>query len=122
MKLTYEQWEKEGKLRYGDDKKQWIFKCPNCKHSQTFNDFLKESVDRLEAQGLIGFSCIGRVMKNCKGELGNKKKPCNYAGEGLFRLNPIIITMEGNEEKQQNYFDFEDSLIKETKDKKEKKK
>lgn len=110
IKLTYEEWVQEGTKRYGPDKKIWKFKCPNCGYIQTYNDFLKEGSSKEEAQGMIGFSCIGRIMKNCKGELGNKKQPCNYAGGGLFKLNPIIITENG---KEQGYFDFEETLIKE---------
>lgn len=110
LKISYEEWEAEGEKRYGKDKKVWKFKCPNCKFVQTFNDFLKEGATKDEASGMIGFSCIGRVIKGCKGELGNKTAPCNYAGGGLFRFNPITITHDGQE---QTYFDFEDSLIKE---------
>lgn len=105
--LSYEEWESEGIKRYGKDKRAWKFKCPSCGFIQTFNDFLKY-INKDKAQGLIGFSCIGRVTEDSKGEyLKNKKQPCNYAGGGLFRLNPIIITKEGTE---QTYFDFADSL------------
>jgi hypothetical protein len=109
-KLTYEEWKQEGIKRYGEDKRNWKFKCPNCGHVQTFNDFLKEGCSEDDAQGMIGFSCIGRIMKECKGELFNKKSPCNYAGGGLFRLNPIMIVRDCLE---MEYFDFEDTLIKE---------
>jgi hypothetical protein len=112
FKISYEDWEKEGIKRYGEDKKEWRFKYPNCSFVQTFNNFLKQGATKEDAQGMIGFSCIGRIMQNCKGELGNKIAPCNYAGGGLFRFNPIIITENG---KEQGYFDFADSLIKEEK-------
>jgi hypothetical protein len=107
-KLSYEEWENTGTQLYGSDKKEWKFKCPSCGFVQTFNDFLKFTTKE-EAQGMIGFSCIGRVMEE-KGEfLGKKKKgsPCNYAGGGLFRINPVIIVSEG---KEQGYFDFADEL------------
>ena len=108
-KLSYEEWEKIGTQLYGSDKKEWKFKCPSCGFVQTFNDFLKAGATKEDAQGMIGFSCIGRVMED-KGEfLGKKKKgkPCNYAGGGLFRINPLIIVSEG---KEQGYFDFADEL------------
>jgi hypothetical protein len=107
-KLSYEEWEKIGSQLYGSDKKEWKFKCPSCSFVQTYNDFLKYTTKE-DAQGMIGFSCIGRVMEE-KGEfLGKKKKgkPCNYAGGGLFRINPVTIVSEG---KEQNFFDFADEL------------
>ena len=108
-KLIYEEWEKIGKRLYGDDKKEWRFKCPSCGFVQTFNDFLKAGATKEDAQGMIGFSCIGRVMDKKEEFLGKKKdgKPCNYAGGGLFRINPITIISEG---KEQGYFDFAEEL------------
>ena len=52
-------------------------------------------------------------MKDSEGEIFNKKKPCNYAGGGLFRLNPIKII---SGDKEQSYFDFADSPLVEEKE------
>jgi hypothetical protein len=108
-KLTYEEWEKIGTQLYGNDKKEWKFKCPSCGFVQTFNDFIKAGATKEQAQGMIGFSCIGRVMEE-KGEFLGKKqksKACNYAGGGLFRINPVTIVCDG---KEQGYFDFANKL------------
>lgn len=102
-KITFEEWEKEGESLFGKDKREWKFVCPNCKHIQCFNDFLKIGIDEETINNVIGFSCIGRFMKDCKGELGNKIAPCNYAGGGLFGLNPIVVI---HEKKEYNCFDF----------------
>lgn len=107
-RLTYEEWEKMGQQLYGKDKKEWKFKCPSCGFVQTFNDFIKEGSSKEGAQRMIGFSCIGRVMKEKREFLSKKKKgPCNYAGGGLFRINPVTITNNG---KEQSYFDFADKI------------
>jgi hypothetical protein len=109
IKMTYEEWEKKGLRLYGKDKREWKFKCPSCSFIQTFNDFLKLTTEE-EASSMIGFSCIGRLLED-KGEFLGKKqegKPCNYAGGGLFRINPIIIIRDGIE---QSYFDFADEEI-----------
>lgn len=103
QKITYDEWEKKGEALFGKNKREWKFVCPNCKHIQSFNDYLALGISAEEANKFIGFSCIGRCMKDCKGEFGNKIAPCNYAGGGLFRLNPITIVHEG---KEQTYFDF----------------
>ena len=88
--VSAEDWGKIGTKLYGSDKRNWKFKCPNCGYIQTFNDFLK-FVSEEEARGLIGFSCIGRVMPNCKGTINNKEKPCNYTLGGLFNFAKFWI-------------------------------
>lgn len=108
--ITYEEWEKTGKSLYGVDKKNWKFKCPNCGFVQTYNDFIEKGEEyKKDAQGMTGFSCIGRIMEDCKGELGNKKAPCNYAGGGLFQLNPVKIKYPNGETFQS--FDFADEEL-----------
>src|SRR5215831_13752339 len=37
--LSLEDWEREGNERFGPDKLQWRFQCPNCGHVQTPEDF-----------------------------------------------------------------------------------
>ena len=41
-------------------------------------------------QGEIAFSCVGRHLPNA-GEFGQRPGPCNYAGGGLFAINPVTV-------------------------------
>lgn len=88
--LSYESraaWEAEGKRRFGADHMAWPFVCPSCGHVATPMDWVK-----IGAPQAIGFSCVGRWMKNAGEAFAAKGKgPCNYAGGGLFKLNPIEV-------------------------------
>lgn len=95
-KITYEEWEKEGERRFGKDKMKWQFICPVCKHVALAEDWLKAGA----SEDTIAFSCIGRYLNPVRDAFSGKGKgPCNYAGGGLFRLNPVIIS-DGKEEHQ----------------------
>ena len=65
---------------------------------------------------VAGFSCIGRWAKGgCEhrglgpksvtddGDKKEKSIGCDYAGGGLFKLNPVLVT---HEDKEHAYFDF----------------
>ena len=81
-------WRAEGARRFGDDHMKWRFVCPSCGHVQTPADY--KAVNAPETA--VAFSCIGRWTPGATGEIGQKGKgPCNYAGGGLFRLNPIRV-------------------------------
>jgi hypothetical protein len=106
-KYTFKEWIEKGKEIFGtEDRKKWKFRCPSCGFVQSLEDFIKAGTKEEDALGMIGFSCVGRVMQE-KGEfLKDKKQPCNYAGGGLIGLNPVtIITPDGTEH---NYFEFEE--------------
>jgi phage FluMu protein Com len=99
-KLTEKEWHAEGVKRYGDDKKEWKFRCPSCKVSTQVQEWLDN-----EAQNQIAFSCIGRSTGS-ENSLGSKEQPCNYAGGGLFKLNPLtIIYPDGTEGDAFNFAD-----------------
>lgn len=91
--IKFEDWIKEGEKLFGKDKKNWKFKCPNCGNVQNSHDFKKLKVEDIE--GIVYYSCIGRWMKNCKGEIGNKKSPCNYTNGGLFDLSKLKVIKDG---------------------------
>jgi hypothetical protein len=111
-KLTFEEWKNRGKEIFGtEDRRLWKFKCPACGFIQSFEDFIKAGATEEETFDMIGFSCVGRVMKEKGQFLQDKKQPCNYAGGGLFRLNPLtIITSDGLEH---SFFDFAELNTKE---------
>lgn len=97
-----DEWRKEGRRRFGDDMMKWKFVCPACGHIATPEDWRKAGN---KDGGMIAFSCIGRLMADPKKAFdgGNQKKcgPCDYAGGGLFGLNPVKI-----EGRKDNIFDF----------------
>ncbi len=78
-------WLQEGRDRFGDDPLRWRFVCPCCGHVAAVQDWRAAGA----SDGEIGFSCIGRRMQD-PGRYGNKA-PCDYAGGGLFRLNPVRV-------------------------------
>lgn len=96
-------WLAEGKRLFGEDVKQWKWKCSNCGHVQTIADFLelkklgiiKQEVD---VGTLVYFSCIGRfdtrIPVENVGTIGDKKSPCNYTLGGLFRLAETFVVHE----------------------------
>lgn len=96
--MTVAAWEALGEQLYGPDKMKWKFKCPSCGHIQTPEDYKNAGAN----EGAIAFSCVGRWLPESKGELFDKNGgPCNYAGGGLFRLNPVSV--DGHQ-----IFDFAD--------------
>lgn len=75
--------------RFGEDTKDWVFVCPQCKTKQTANEWNDEGIDREVIGRQIGFSCIGRHVKD---------KGCDWTLGGLFKLHELeIIDDEGGE-------------------------
>jgi hypothetical protein len=91
--LEYEEWEKEGIELFGEDKTKWKFKCCNCGNVQSIEDFQKAKIEQPEKK--VYFSCIGRWTGG-KGELGNKKSPCNYTIGGLINISTLTINRNGD--------------------------
>ena len=83
--ITYDDWVKKGIELFGEDTNEWQFVCPACKHIAKVRDWFDAGAD----EGAVAFSCIGRYT----GAKDGDEKPCNYAGGGLFRLNPIKVIM-----------------------------
>jgi len=102
--LSYDAWLAEGRKRFGKDGTKWKFKCPSCGVETT----VQEWRDAGAPEGQIAFSCVGRS----KGASGATKSglgapgPCNYAGGGLFRLNPVTVTDFGEEGATHQVFEF----------------
>ena len=79
--ISLEQWREEGTKLFGSEFKNWKFKCSNCGHVQTGQDFIDAGIKEPETK--VYFSCISRWV-GAEGELGNKKSPCNYTLGGVF--------------------------------------
>lgn len=89
--LTHRGWLDEARHRFGDDQMNWAFVCPVCKHIQTAQDYR----DAGAPSSAVGFSCVGRWVAGSKDAFHDKGAgPCTYAGGGLFRLNPVKVTLE----------------------------
>ena len=97
--MTLKEWRAKGEQLFGPDQLKWRFVCPVCKHVASVQDYK----DAKAPEGAVGFSCIGRytgsLNKAFEGNPG-EAGPCNYAGGGLFRLNPVHV--DGN----YNVFEF----------------
>jgi len=91
--VTNKEWLAEAECRFGPHPDLWRFVCPSCGHIASVGEWK----DAGATEGEIAFSCIGRNLGSMK-ELGAKKGPCNYAGGGLFRLNPVtVVFFDGHE-------------------------
>ncbi len=83
-----DEWRAEAVRRFGPDPMDWRFVCPSCGYEALVSDW--KAVGAKE--GEIAFSCIGRHMKTSREAFGEKGRgPCNYAGGGLFAINPVSI-------------------------------
>lgn len=92
--MTHEEWKAEAVRRFGPDMSTWRFVCPVCGHTYSVAEG-----DAANMQGAIGFSCIGRYVGAKRDALGgNGAGPCNYAGGGLFKLNPVTVVMPDGDE------------------------
>jgi len=105
--LTHAEWEAEAKRRY-TSMDQIAFVCPVCKHRQTVADFVAAGDTTMRK---AGFSCIGRLLPSSQTSdaFSGKPGPCSYAGGGLFRLNPILVTLDNGSTFEA--FDFADEPL-----------
>jgi len=90
--MTREEWYAEGRKRFGDDVMTWQFACPVCGHIASVQDYK----DAGAPEGAVAYSCVGRYLPVCSNAFSGEPGPCNYAGGGLFRLNPVHIDGEEN--------------------------
>lgn len=95
------EWRKKGSELFGEDMKQWRFVCPICKTPQTIQDFVNAGVHKEAAGSSIAQECIGRYLPGSQKAISATKvikgKPCNYAGYGFFKLNPVAVELEDGE-------------------------
>lgn len=105
MTMSHEEWIAEGTRRFGPDMMKWKFVCPACGYVQSVQDYK----DAGAPTNAVAFSCVGRWAPGVgtarqafsAGMPSVKAGPCDYAGGGLLRLNPL--TVDGT-----RYFDFAD--------------
>lgn len=80
-------WRAEAKAKFGDDPLDWRFVCPVCKYEAANREWVEASASESAA-----FSCVGRYRKSARRAFGGTGPgPCDYAGGGLFVLNPVRV-------------------------------
>lgn len=105
-RMSKEDWLAQGRELFGDDPRQWKFKCACCGHVQTIADFI-ELQDLglwhgIDAQ-VAYHSCIGRydprIPEEEPGRLdGEGKSPCDYTLSGFISLaKTLVVDDEGHE-------------------------
>ncbi len=89
QKMTKAEWEAEGTRRFGPDQMSWQFVCPACGHVAAIKDWKEVGAPSSTA----AFSCVGRWLGATSSPAfgGPSRQPCNYAGGGLFHLNPVLV-------------------------------
>lgn len=78
--IDFDDWIKDLKDFFGEDPKDWAFKCPVCGNIQTAKDFIKHNIE--EPENKVYFSCIGRYVKG----IG-----CDWTLGGLLKINKISV-------------------------------
>lgn len=104
--MAHAEWVAEGTSRFGtDDPLEWLFVCPVCGHVAKGKDWK----DVGAPPGAVAFSCVGRWLKACRDAFSESSEPgpCNYAGGGLFQLNPVSVVMPDGQVHQA--FEFAES-------------
>jgi hypothetical protein len=87
---TIEEWRAEAVRRFGADEMGWRFRCPVCGHEAAVSDWKNAGTP----QDAVAFSCVGRWLAAARTIFADGPGPCNYAGGGLLRLNPVLIAGE----------------------------
>lgn len=105
--LTPDDWRAEAERRFGANRMLWKFVCPSCHHVAS----VQQWKDAGATEGEVAFSCIGRHTETpAKAEAAAFKRaggPCNYTGGGLFKYNPIKVSL-GSDTPALHVFAFAD--------------
>jgi hypothetical protein len=81
-------WNKEGENLFGKNMMDWKFVCPSCGYVASIQDWKNVGA----REGHVAYSCVGRWMDNPNTMFKKKNGgPCDYAGGGLFALNPVQV-------------------------------
>lgn len=99
--LSEAEWRAEAVRRFGPDEMGWQFVCPCCGHVASVSEWRAGGAE----PGAVGFSCVGRWVGAKREAFGGQGAgPCNYAGGGLFSVNPVCVTSDTGQ--QFRVFDF----------------
>lgn len=81
-RITFDEWQQEGRERFGKDMKQWRFVCPRCETVQSAQDFIDAGLNSDVVNTQLAFSCIGRHVSY---------KGCDWTLGGLFTIHNLEI-------------------------------
>lgn len=97
-KISEKDWRSRAEALFGKDPMDWAFECPSCGYVQSVRDFLPYRDNGATPNDAYQV-CIGRFMGD-KNEAfqGKGSGPCNYAGFGLFKLQPLAVVREDGSE------------------------
>jgi hypothetical protein len=101
--ISYADWWSEGVTKFGGNFMEWRFVCPACGHVARVLDWQAANAPEAAA----AFSCVGRWLQNPRDAFVKGNGPCNYAGGGLFALNPVKVVFPDGVTR--NAFEFYDS-------------
>lgn len=103
-RITLADWHAAARERYGQASAGWWFRCPACRVAISVEDWREAGAP----EGATAFSCIGRYQdgKPRDAFAAAGAGPCNYAGGGLFKLNPVVVIAPDGSEN--DVFDFAD--------------
>lgn len=85
--MTKDEWLAKGELLFGANKRHWRFICPSCETVASVQDWLAAGAP----ETACAFSCIGRWKGARIDAFKGGPGPCNYAGGGLFCINPVYV-------------------------------
>ena len=89
--VSKEEWLAEGARLFGPNTDEWRFECPVCGNVAAIKDF-RQYKDQGASPNSATCECIGRYT-GAKGAFDpDHPKPCDYAGYGLFRISPVIVS------------------------------
>ena len=98
-KIDIKDWFDKGKQLYGDDRDNWVFKCPICGNRQSVNSVLIKN-PKLKAEDVrdwIYFNCEGRYTK---------RVGCDWTLGGLFQIHRVEVMVDGK--RRNRVFEFAD--------------
>lgn len=85
-KLRFAEWKEIAETKFGEDMRNWKFKCCSCGQSQTLQDFLDAKIENSEEK--FFFSCIGRWVKD---------RGCDWTLGGLLQIHETeVINLSQN--------------------------
>lgn len=85
--ITLAEWRAEAVALFGADQTTWRFVCPACGHVASVKDWKDAGAPVTSA----AFSCVGRWSGAKREAFADGPGPCNYAGGGLFAINPVTV-------------------------------
>ncbi len=81
--VLYDKWIKSLQKKFGNDSKNWKFKCPSCKNVQSGQDFIDAGVP--DKADNVYQNCIGRYVSG---------KGCDWTLGGLFQIHKTIVVKD----------------------------